>query len=70
MVNIASFLYIKEWTLLAMTPLAACRCTRPCLLDEISRHPLCNGLDDYSDDDDDDGADTSTPLAAPPIPSL
>jgi hypothetical protein len=54
--------------------LAACCSARPGFLDDLSLHPLFDGLDNYSDDDDDDddddGADILTPHTAPPVPSL
>jgi hypothetical protein len=48
--------------------LAACHNAKHAFLDDPSRHPLCDGLNNYSDDDD--GLDILTPHAEPPVPSL
>jgi hypothetical protein len=45
-----NFLHKEFWSQLAEF-LAVCRNARPGLLDDLSRHPLCDGLGDYSDDD-------------------
>jgi hypothetical protein len=41
---------------------ATCRNARPAYLNKLSRHPLCDGLNNYSDDDDDDDDDDDADL--------